>query len=165
MDEEFSRRVSEGLKKAYAEGRIQRYEETEESRRKRSETVKKLWERGHYDEMLLKICREPTDLELELAQALDKLELGHTPQYRPDDCPYIYDEYVPALNLLVEADGEHWHFSAWAESQGVPEKDARKNQWAAENGYCLIRIRGRDMRDFGIEACLLPHLAEQQRLL
>lgn len=161
MDKEFCRKVSEGLKKAYAEGRISRYEETKGSRQRRSETVRKLWEEGHYDEMLLKICRGPTDLELELAQALNKLELSHIPQYRPSGCPYIYDEYVPILDLLIETDGEHWHHSAWAESQGVPEKDARKDKWAAENGYHLVRLRGRDIRNFGIEACLPRYLFEQ----
>jgi len=102
-----------------------------------------------------------TDIELELAKALDSLGLTHIHHYSPNDCSYIFDEYLPNRNVLIEADGERYHHSDWAKELGVPQKDRKKDQWVAKNGYRLIRLRGRDIREFGAKACLLPRLSEQ----
>ena len=102
-----------------------------------------------------------TDIEWELSETLDKLGLTHTHHYSPDNCNYIFDEYLPDENILIEADGEYYHHSKWAEEQGVPQRDEEKDQWAINNGYELIRLRGWNIREFGAEACLLPHLVKQ----
>jgi len=164
ISEETSLRISEGLKKAWADGKFGNRDYSEESKRKKSESIKKLWEEGHYDEMLANIGRDPTDLELDLAYILDCLELEHISQHRPDGCSYIYDEYVPGFNLLIEADGEHWHYSEWAKNQGVPEKDARKDQWATDNNYRIAHVRGRDVESRGMKACLSEQLFSQLEL-
>ena len=45
-------------------------------------------------------------------------------------CNRSYDIFVPTLNLLIEVDGEYWHYSERAIKQGVPERDARKEEIA-----------------------------------
>ena len=54
------------------------------------------------------------------------------------------DIYMPSLKKAIEYDGEHWHYSEWAISHKIPQRDALKNQQCAEAGIQLLRIRERD---------------------
>lgn len=105
--------------------------------------------------------RTHTDIELELSTALDKLGLKHIHHYSPEGCRFRFDEYLPDLNIIIEADGEYYHHSKWAEKRGIPARDAKKDKWVADNGYKIIRLRGRDIREFGSVACLTSHLFTQ----
>lgn len=161
LSDEHRLAVSKGLKQAWAEGKWDNRDYNEESKRKRSEAIKQLWQNGHYDNMLVQIHQNPTSLEIDLASVLDWFGLGHVSGYRPEGCSYIYDEYVPELGLLIEVDGEHWHHSEWAKEQGVPEKDARKDQWAADHNYRIVHVRERDSEFKGMKACLAEQLFSQ----
>jgi len=111
---------------------------------------------------LLDEAKEPgTALEHKLAKVLDELGLDHISRRGLPNCPYIYDEYIPELNILVEADGEYWHYSEWANDKGIPENDIQKEQWAASNGYHLVRVRERDVESRGMKACLSEQLFSQ----
>ena len=45
-----------------------------------------------------------------------------------------FDVYIPSQNLAVEYDGSYWH-------RDSEDKDMRKNEFCAENGIKLIRVR------------------------
>jgi very-short-patch-repair endonuclease len=55
---------------------------------------------------------------------------------------WSFDAAIVGSNILVEADGVYWHSSAT-----VKARDARKNAWAAQQGYILIRVPEMDFRD------------------
>ena len=48
---------------------------------------------------------------------------------------WSFDGALVGSNILVEAGGVYWHGSAV-----VKERDARKDRWAVENGYILLRV-------------------------
>lgn len=89
---------------------------------------------------------KPTRLEIGISEALTELGLEFESQYTLEGSLGIYDFYIPSLNLLIEADGEFWHHSEWANEQfNVQERDARKTKWAEDNSYRLIRLREKDV--------------------
>jgi very-short-patch-repair endonuclease len=55
---------------------------------------------------------------------------------------FTFDFYLPAINLLVEADGEYWH----RKSLEVWNRDVLKGRLAEEMGYRVLRISDKDWR-------------------
>jgi len=143
-DEESLREHSEAIGAAWERGaydnRREHPEVTPETRCKMSEARKIAWANGVYDG----VFQSPTSIEQELMAALDIMGIEHWPQYRPDGCRFTFDEYVPESNLLIEADGDYWHSTARSKKQ-----DIKKNTWAKENGYTLLRISESDIKEFG----------------
>lgn len=53
----------------------------------------------------------------------------------------FFDFYIPALNLVIEADGEHWH-----SSKGRIEIDIEKHNAAITEGYVFLRISDKTLK-------------------
>lgn len=125
---------------------------TFEYRAKLSKSHKSRMERPDQQEQLAKArdaWRSPSNLELLVQQALTELGINYISQYQPEGCKRFYDLYIPDMNLLLEVDGEYWHHSAISESYGVTANDAFKTQWAIYNGYAIIRVRERVIKELG----------------
>ena len=161
-DTKFQEQVSNGIQKAWEDGKYDHVDwntytdkawyRSSEGRRQTSEALKAAWARGAYDN---RGCPSPTGIELELFAALDICSIKHEPQYRPEGYSLVFDEYVPEANLLIEADGDFWHHSEWAAKHGIPERDAKKDTWAKDNGYRLLRISESDIKEFGAWSIVL----------
>lgn len=124
----------------------------DEYRSRKSEQTKRLWEQGVYDG----VFNSPTSIEIEVAKALDNLEIEHISQFRPPDYSKVYDEYIPP-KTLIEVHGDYWHGPKNPENQ---RRDAQKAQWARSNGYDLFVIWEHDIREQGA-LDILCGLAEQ----
>lgn len=55
---------------------------------------------------------------------------------------WLYDFYLPDLNMLVEVDGEYWH----SKSKEQINKDKIKTKIASELSYDFCRISDSDFR-------------------
>jgi len=159
--EEWRRAISAAQKKRWAEGRGF----SKETRQKMSRVRKAAWDRGLYDGDAYRqkmsqslrrawangafdgVFRSPTSIEIALSKALERFRLIHCSQHSPEDCGFIFDEYLPGFNILCEADGDYWHSLPKA-----IKRDAEKDQWAAGHGYTLIRISESDINEYGAEA-------------
>lgn len=82
-----------------------------------------------------------TSLESRIITALNALGLKYIDEYKPKKTRWSIDFYLPDFSLFIEADGEFWHHSEWAKNNGVDKRDRRKDKWARDNGYKMIRIR------------------------
>ena len=60
-------------------------------------------------------------------------------------CKHCFDFYIPALNLLVEMDGEYWH-----KDSGT--RDALYDSVAIAAGYDIVRISDRTLKKHGMKA-------------
>ncbi len=108
----------------------------------------------------------PTKLEIAVSGALNKLNLDHIKEFAPRGAPGIYDFYVSELNLLIEADGEFWHHSEWANKNiNIQERDKNKTDWAELNGYNLVRLRERDVMKKGATVLIEQALNELQEAI
>ena len=94
-------------------------------------------------------CAQPKG-ERDVAQWLDDNGFEYEIQKKFDTCRHYrllaFDFYIPPLRTLVEYDGaQHFRAVDWFGGekafQCTQKRDAIKNQWAAEHGYTLIRIR------------------------
>jgi len=152
----FRAKLSANMRRMWRDGVLSRTLSAERRHAIREQT-KQMWADGMFDRRCL---ARPTVLERVLAVALDQMGLDHEPQYRPGGSRYVYDEYVPSRNMLIEADGEFWHHSEWAVRHGRPDVDARKERWATENSYMFVRLRESEVEENGMEACLIQAIDE-----
>ncbi len=134
--EETRQKMSEGQKAAHARG----VWDSEETRQKRSDAVKAAHARGDFDGVI----QSPNRIEIAIALALDKLGIMHVGQYRPEGCRFVYDEYLLALGVLLEVNGDYWHTLP-----GRPERDARKETWAREHGFIPMTIWEHEIKEHG----------------
>lgn len=137
-DPEFRRRCSNAIKAALQKPEI---------KHKQSEGVIAAWKRGVYDGAF----PNPSKLELNVLAALGSCSLNCISQYRPADCEFIYDIYLPDNATLIEVDGTYWH--------SLPkriEQDAKKDTWAKAHGFTIIRISEEDIKKYGINKAVQP---------
>lgn len=118
---------------------------TEEHRLKRSEGIKAAWKRGAYDY----VDNNPSQLELQVAAALSIMGIKYSTQHRPENASYPFDFFLPAMNLLIEVDGDFFHHSNWAMERGHVKRDKLKNKLAEQLGYKLLRIQEKDIKENG----------------
>lgn len=90
-----------------------------------------------------------TSIESKVLLALKELEIEFIDEYRPSGTRRVYDFYLPKLNTLIEVDGDFWHYSEWAENNGSTKRDKEKTKWAIDNGFSFIRLREKDINEFG----------------
>lgn len=90
--------------------------------------------------------RSPTSIELAVAAALDICGIEHQAQFRPDGYGRIYDEFVQP-NILIEAHGDYFHSEQYF--PGIEKRDIEKKMWAEENGYRLVIIWEREIKEQG----------------
>lgn len=93
--------------------------------------------------------RLKTSLEIKIGIALEELKLKFVDEFRPKGTRRVYDFYLPDYNVLIEVDGEFWHYSKWAKENGLSQRDKQKNKWAKDNGFKLVRIREKDIKEIG----------------
>ena len=108
-------------------------------RKKLSKAVKTSWAWGVFDG----VFQSPTSIEIAVSDALDMLDIEHEPQYRPNECSRIYDEFAPP-NVLIEVQGDYWH-----SLDKMQRSDAEKAAWAHANGYHLVIIWEHEMHKAG----------------
>ena len=71
----------------------------------------------------------------------------------------IFDFYIPSVNLLVEIDGDYWHYNRKTNKKGPNRtqkrniiNDKKKNVIAKTGGYKLSRVWESDLKEnFGIQ--------------
>lgn len=79
-----------------------------------------------------------TNIEKKLYNQLDIMDITYIKQHSIGY--YIVDAYIPALNTVIEVDGEYWH-----SLDRVVVKDKRENTYLTTRGYNLIRIPGKQV--------------------
>jgi len=147
--------VSKKVRAAHRNGAFEHIHQDPEWRRKVSENVKAAHARGCYDG-----CNKPPfkTTEVPLAIALDICGIEHNSQYRPPNCRFRFDEFVPP-NILIEANGDYWHGK-----EAVKRRDIEKGAWAERNGYTLVVIWEHEIKGCGAWALVrervLPLLAD-----
>ena len=78
---------------------------------------------------------------------LEELGCEYEAQYHPPGCPYWYDVLLLDANLLIELDSEYWHRGERAQAKGIIQKDRRKDAWARDHGFEIVRLMVSDVRD------------------
>lgn len=73
---------------------------------------------------------------------------------------WVYDFYIPSLNLLLEVDGEYWHSSARAIN-----RDKIKEQIARRTGMRFLRISDRDWKPELIHGSDADQIAHNKALI
>jgi len=147
--------VSKKIKAAHRNGTFEHIHQDPEWRRKVSENVRAAHARGCYDG-----CNKPPfrTTEVPLAAALDICGIEHDSQYRPPNCRFRFDEFIPP-NILIEANGDYWHSKETAK-----KRDIKKGAWAKRNGYELVVIWEHEIKERGAWALVhervLPLLAD-----
>lgn len=126
-------------------------------RQRMSEVSKARWARGIYDG----VFQSPTSIEVAVAAALDAHDIAHVPQFRPEGCRFIFDEFI-FPGLLLETNGTYWHGPEHPKQQ---ERDIVKAAWADEHGYHLVVIWEHEIKERGawslIHERVLPLLGDQ----
>lgn len=87
------------------------------------------------------VFNKPTTIELMLYDALDELGVDFIPQHPITEAKTVPDAFVPALNLVLYADGDYWH--------ALPKTAARdrvQEQRLSELGYTVRRLSEADLR-------------------
>lgn len=136
---ETCRKISESMKAAH------RIFNTPEYRSRVSRGLEKAWKRGEYDNRVAS-CPPYKSTEVPLIAALDICGIEHKSQYRPDGYGRIYDEFVPP-NILIEIHGDYFHSEEFF--PGIQKRDTEKAAWAEKNGYHLIIIWEREIKEQG----------------
>ena len=127
--------------------RMRRRWQDPEFRLKTSQAISKARREGAYG--------SPTSLEIELFREIEDLGWELVQFYQPPGCLFEYDAFVPDLNVLVEADGDYWHYSSRAVEGGSLEKMKEKDKWATDRGFVIIRVRESEAKKKGMLTCLL----------
>lgn len=76
----------------------------------------------------------PTSIEIKLYSELTKLGIFFEKQKLIND-KFIVDAYIPALNLIIEADCDYWH-----SLNRVKKKDYAENAYLKKCGFALLRF-------------------------
>ena len=109
------------------------------------------WETGKIGKKKYK----PSKLEKTFANILDLLEIRYETSYYAKDIKAFYDVFLPDYNILIEVDGDFWHTNPLKYPDGPKNKcqiknklrDKVKTQWAADNGYKLLRFWENDINN------------------
>lgn len=168
---EVRRKMLEGIRASHARGDYNGNVETTKAawirgvyddpaiHRKMSEGARAAHIRGIYDGVFI----SPTSIEVAVATALDAHNIAHVPQFRPEGCRFIFDEFI-FPGLLLEINGTYWHGPEHPKQQ---ERDIIKAAWAEENGFALIVIWEHEIKEQGAQALVIervkPLLAEGEK--
>ena len=144
-------------RKAYSEAMRRRWERgdfddlhTDEWRKNHARKLGDAWQNGVFDGRAR--VTNPSGLALAVFAALIKRGHQATVEYFVEK--RFFDIYVLGLDLLVEVDGEYWHYSDDAIKAGQPRRDQEKQDIALSNGYNFARLREGDLKDQGIESAI-----------
>lgn len=149
------RGLSEAIRLALPKSTARRNMYNEDWRRKNAEATRAAWKRGAYDNLTM-FFGSPTSIEIKTSAALDTANILHQSQYRPNGCSFIFDEFI-SPDLLLEIHGDYWHGNPTVYSsldldeiqRKQIKKDAKKANWAEENGYHLVILWEREIKELG----------------
>jgi very-short-patch-repair endonuclease len=87
-----------------------------------------------------------TDIEMKVARQLDSAGLRYVHQFFLNE-KYLYDFLLVDRKILIECDGDYWH-----SLNGMYERDLKKDVFARENGFEIMRFRGSEIlkNDFDV---------------
>lgn len=161
--EEHKKKVSEGLKRAYAEGRLiscfnplhPKYKEAVEKDR-----LSKIGDRNpmrgpHREVAIAKIRQarlnqiipyEWTSIEKAIAKLLDDSTIPYIHGFNLGN-KFQCDFGLPVYNLIIECDGDYWH--SFPDKR---ERDDKKNQYALSHSWKILRLSGNTILN-DIESC------------
>lgn len=112
-----------------------------------------------------------------VSRVLDGLGVDHQPQWSHPTCrdraPLLFDFYMPPLRALIEFDGiQHFEPVKWFDAVTDEQADAQflvtqrrdriKNDWAAVNGYPLLRVS--ELKDVEAEVTDFVEMLRQRGL-
>jgi len=104
--------------------------------------------------------------EKEIADFLKENKIEFVPQYQIQGISYIYDFYIPKLNLIIEYQGDYWHANPMKYNSGslikiknvgetlvddIWKKDKKKFDLAVEKGYVVNYIWESDYKKSNLE--------------
>lgn len=90
----------------------------------------------------------PTSIEKAVYDELEKRGVEFEPQ-KVINGKFVVDAYVPALNLVIEVDGDYWH-----SLDKVVKRDKSKNAYLSACGFNLLRLPEHEIRDKSYKAKL-----------
>jgi len=146
-------------------GQDQHHKASDETRRKQSESRKRLWARNR-DNMLRQvdaarqnISFDSTSIEVTIANAL--YSLGVQFESQKSTYPWRLDFYCEELSLAIECDGDYWH-----SSPGTKAKDARRDRDLNGQGIRVLHLTETDIKH-NLQGCLnsiISTIAQQVQL-
>jgi very-short-patch-repair endonuclease len=151
---ELGKKISQGAKgipkpkpEGFGVGRVQ----SEETRKKMSETAKNKWETGEIG----KKKYNQSKLEKTFANILTLLNINYSQSFYIKEIRAFYDFYLPDYNILIEVDGDFWHSNPTKYPDGPTYKcqiknsinDEKKNKWVQDNGYKMLRFWENDINN------------------
>ena len=145
------RQQSETMKRLHAEGKFSDIMQRDEYRQTISKAVKAAWDDGKMDNRKVR-TNSPTWIEQAVIEGLDQMDIEHISQYKPEDCRYVFDEFIPP-NILLELNGDYWH--SFPEAK---QRDEDKKQWAIANGYRFMTIWEHELEKENPETILAQRL-------
>jgi len=102
-----------------------------------------------------KVKRSLLEIRFELFFQLLNIEFQHSYYINTKENHFIYDFYLPKHKCLIEVDGDFWHCNPDTK-YALPEcktqdinmlNDQKKNQWAKDNGFKLLRFWEYDIKN------------------
>lgn len=168
MSQESRRKMSEAKKSYYAHGgkcpalgRIK----TQEEREKLKASTAKMWKDGkfQYGNGLFR-----SKMEIKVFEECQKYDAQtqHSFRLSTPEKSYIFDIFVPSLNLIIEVNGDYWHLNPTLYDTNYVDTSrqiAARDLWAADDdrlnvarsqGYNTTIIWESDIKCLGIQCCV-----------
>lgn len=127
------KRMSDGQKKTYRDGRIV----WNKGRKLNGEERKKILVALQKHRLL----KQPTSIENIVYKELQSKGIYFERQKLIND-RFLVDAYIPSLNLIIEVDGNYWH-----NLDRVKRKDKAENAYLKKCGYNLLRLSEKEISD------------------
>lgn len=97
--------------------------------------------------------RKKPNTEILVENFLNENNIKYIPQFQIDF--YVYDLYIPKLNILIEVQGDYWHGNPkFYKEEELPEhqkekkiRDRQRKTFAENRGYSLIEIWENDIKN------------------
>lgn len=128
---------------------------------KHSQETKDKMKKSAIDNIMKKGKVKCSKLEYKFKGLLELENIKHIHSYyiKDGDFRKIYDFYLPEYNILIEVDGDFWHYNPKTQNNINKykaqiiniENDQIKNKWALDNGYKLLRFWESDINNNIIE--------------
>ena len=178
MSDEVKQRMSDSHKNFYKNGGVSHRKgipHSKEVRAKISEYTSQMWKDGKFGFGNNGLFR--SKLEISIFDAILKIFPKAVHSYPvSDQRTYVYDIYVPDLNLVIEINGDYWHLnpllydenffdnSRNISSTNIWENDKKKIDTAARLGYRTAVIWENDINNFGVESAVKNMLLNDEPL-
>lgn len=166
-DEVTRKKMSDSKKIFYANGGKSHWlgkKRTSEEIAKMSLATKKMWQDGKFDYGKNGIFSSKIENAVfEAFVTKDPKTVHNKIRLSNEERSYVFDIYVPSKNLLVEVNGDYWHYnptkytadyfdtSRNVKVTDVWDRDSTKLLLAINSGYNITVIWERDIKTLGVE--------------